>query len=87
MTRSTVTPAATSPTIPPSASRTGTTARTLGPSVPVNVSVIDRPASGGPVVPRYLRPISSGSGWVTRTVSRSMIVTKSTPVSRVTSSE
>ncbi|OUE09398.1 hypothetical protein CMsap09_10680 [Clavibacter michiganensis] len=34
-TRSTVTPAATSPTMPPSASRTGTTARTLGPSVPV----------------------------------------------------
>ncbi len=57
------TPAATSPTMPPSASRTGTTARTLGPSVPVKVSVSDRPARAGPVVPRYLRPISSGSGW------------------------
>ncbi len=76
-------PALTRPTIR-SPSRTGVTARTDGPSVPVYVSVNVRPCSAGPVCPRKGRPIWAGSGWVQRMPRGSMIVTKSTSVSRTT---
>ena len=43
-----------------------------------------RPFSAGPVCPLKGRPICAGSGWVQRMPRGSMIVTKSTSVSRTT---
>ncbi|CAM5734036.1 hypothetical protein SFUMM280S_05305 [Streptomyces fumanus] len=80
---STLIPALTRPTVRPP-DRTGATARTEGPSVPVYVSVKVRPRSAGSMCPWKRRPIWPGSGWVQRMPSVSMIVTKSTSASRMT---
>jgi hypothetical protein len=62
----------------------GTTARTDGPRVPVNVSVIVSPRCAALIVPRNVLPISSGLRWVYRMPSGSMIVTKSRPALSIT---
>lgn len=80
---STLMPALTRPMVPPS-TRIGVTARTEGPRLPVYVSVKERPARAGPMCPRKCRPIRVSSGWVQRMPRGSMIVTKSTSVSRCT---
>ena len=48
----------------PPATTTGTTARTEGPSVPVNVSTTVPPCAAGAIVPRKWPPISAGLGWL-----------------------
>ena len=76
-----VRPTDTSATTSPPSSRTGTTARTDGPSVPTYVSVkSSTPAAAGPIVPRYIWPISVGSGWVNRMPCGVMTTMKSVPV-------
>ena len=74
-----VMPADTSPTIFPRESRTGTTACTSRPMVPLTVSVIGWPASGGPVVPTNFLPIRDGRGWVKRMPWVLVTTMKSTP--------
>ena len=58
-----VRPTATRPAIRP-ATTIGTTARTEGPRVPVNVSTTVPPAAAGAIVPRNCPPICVTSGWL-----------------------
>ena len=74
------TPTPTSATISPF-SRTGTTARTERPSVPVVVSVTVRPRAAGSNVPTNRLPIRLGVGCVKRIPSGRMIVMKLTRAS------
>ncbi len=78
-TRSTVMPALTSPTTRPP-SRIGVTTRIDGPRVPVYVSTKVSPSSARSMWPMKGLPISAAFGWVQRTPSGSMIVTKAIPV-------
>lgn len=57
-------PADTMPMTAPLDPRTGTTAWTSGPMVPVIFSVTTSPARAGARLPTNCLPIRSGSGWV-----------------------
>lgn len=64
LTRAMVMPAETIPMTLPSAPKTGTTAWTSGPMVPLICSVTTLPSRTGPSSPTNFFPMRPGSGWV-----------------------